>query len=181
MVPLAEDPEQGVSFSRFLRLALLAVVIFAFLHWFVFESISVASGSMEPTLPVGTHAVLDKVTLRFRPPRRGDIVSFRSPVGKAGEYLKRVIALPGDTVELRSKKVVLNGVEQTEPYVKHTRPDERLAGDTMGPVTMPKDCLFVLGDNRDESDDSSVWVDEENRPAPCLPSKNVVGIVRGFF
>src|SRR5262249_4614821 len=124
------------------------------------EPIYIATGSMEPTLPVGAKLIEDKITFRFREPRRGEIVLFRPPVGDGRrDYGKRVIGLPGDVVEIRAKKVFLNGREQDEPYVKHTRAGERLIGDDLGPVTVPADGLFVLGDNRDESEDSSVWKD----------------------
>lgn len=179
---MTEDEDKGVSLGRFLQLAVFAVGLFAFLHWFVFESIVIASGSMEPTLKVGTHAFLDKVTLRLRAPRRGEIIAFKPPAGAQGEYVKRVIAVAGDTIELKEKMVILNGAELTEHYAKHTRAGERLVGDDIGPFTVRKDCYFVLGDNRDESNDSSVWKDPATgAPGACLPGRDVRGLIRGFF
>ncbi|MCX5789244.1 MAG: signal peptidase I [Elusimicrobia bacterium] len=172
---------EGVSLWRFLQLAVLAVCVFGALHLFVFESIVIPTASMEPKLPVGTHCFLDKVTYRLRAPARGDIIVFKAPAGAPEELVKRVIAVPGDTVELRDKKVVLNGVEQRERYVRHSRAEEKLVGDNLGPLEVPKGCYFVLGDNRDESNDSSVWKDSSGAPAPCVPADNVRGIVRGFF
>lgn len=147
----------------------------------MFESIYIPTASMEPTLRVGTHCFLDKVTYRLREPRRGEIVVFRSPVDPKEELAKRLIALPGDTVELRDKRVLLGGVEQAEPYVRYTRAGERLQGDNVPSRTLRAGCYFVLGDNRDESNDSSIWKDKDGDPAPCLLRRHIRGIVRGFF
>lgn len=164
---------------RFLRLAAIAAGIAALLRLYVFESISIASASMEPTLPVGSVAVLDKVTYRFRTPRRGDIVIFRSPVAPEEEMGKRIVALEGDIVEIKGKRLVLNGRLAAEPYTLHARVLERLVGDDFGPVRVPAGHAFVLGDNRDRSEDSSVWKDPRTGEArPFLPLGNVRGLVR---
>lgn len=171
-----------MTFRRFLELLLVALCGFAALRGFVFETISIATASMEPTLPVGTHAVLDKVTYRFRPPRRGEIVIFRAPVPPHEEMGKRVIGLPGETVELRAKRLFIDGNPVAEPYVEHRRAAERLVGDDFGPELVPPGRLFVLGDNRDESHDSSVWKDPATGEAlPFVPLSEVRGVVRGFF
>ena len=167
--------------ARLLYLLGLALAIVAPLRLWVAEPIYIASASMEPTLPVGLHALLDRLTLRLRAVRRGDIIVLRPPVGEAQDSVKRVIALPGETVELRAKKVFLDGRELDEPYVEHTRPGERLEGDDLGPITVPPASLFVLGDNRDESRDSSVWRDDEGRRVFFVAGKDVRGLVRGFF
>jgi signal peptidase I len=120
---------------------------------------------MAPTLTKGQHLFLDKVTFRFRSPGRGEIVAFRSPVGEDHESVKRVIAVAGDTVELRSKKVHLNGEPLDEPYAWYERAGEALKGDTMPPARVPEGGLFVLGDNRDNSNDSASWTD----PATGVP------------
>lgn len=141
------------------RLAFLLVIALAVvlpLRAWVAEPITIASPSMEPTLKVGTLLILDKWTLSGRGPRRGEVISFLSPVGPE-ELVKRVIAGPGETVELRAKKVFVDGRELPEPYVVHSRPDERLDGDDLAPLAVPDGCYFVLGDNRDDSKDSSVW------------------------
>ena len=137
---------------------------------------------MEPTFPVGAFVLMDKVTLRWREPRRGEVIVFSSPLREDKELVKRVIALPGDTVELRAKKVLVNGVELDENYTQHTRAEERLAGDNLGPLTVPPKGIFVLGDNRDESKDSSVWKDpDDGEPIYFLPRRRVTGLVRGFY
>ncbi|NNN05628.1 MAG: signal peptidase I, partial [Elusimicrobia bacterium] len=134
-------------------------------------------GSMEPTLSVGTLLILDKWTLRVRPPRRREIVSFRSPVS-AEDMVKRVIAVPGDQIELRGKQVILNGAAQDEGYAVHRRQNETLDGDDLGPMTVPADSYFMLGDNRDESDDSTVWRAPSGRRVYFVARSALQGIVR---
>ncbi len=145
----------------------------------VAEPIVVASASMLPGLRVGEVMVLDRWTLRGRGPRRGEIVSFRSPVGDL-DMVKRVIAVPGDEVQIKHKAVYLNGRLQDEPYALHTLPRARLDGDDLGPLTVPPDSYFVLGDNRDQSDDSSVWRDPEGRRVYFVPRAALQGLVRAL-
>lgn len=168
-----------MSLARLLWLALIAALVVLPVRHFVGEPIYVASPSMEPTLSVGQHALLDKIALRFREPARGEIVVFRSPV-EEHDSIKRVVALPGETVELRDKKVYLNGKPLEEPYAVHRRASEKLKGDDLGPFVVPERHLFVLGDNRDESLDSSVWTDPSTgAPQPFLPIRAVRGLFRG--
>jgi signal peptidase I len=164
----------------FARLSFLLAVAFAVvlpIRAWVLEPITIASASMEPTLRVGTLMILDKWSLASRVPERGDVVSFRSPVG-AEDLVKRVIAVPGDTVEIRQKKVLVNGKELDEPYIVHDRPNERLDGDNLGPLTVPERSYFVLGDNRDESNDSSVWKTASGERVYFLRASALQGIVR---
>ena len=162
---------------RFLKLPAIALAIVIPARAWIAEPVYVASPSMEPALKTGTLLILDKLTLRVRPPRRGDILSFRSPV-EPQDLLKRVIALPGETIEMREKTVFINGKELDEPYAVHSRAGERLAGDTLAPLVVPENSFFVLGDNRDESNDSSVWKDADGDPAPFLRLRFIQGIVR---
>ena len=162
---------------RLLKLVAIALAVVLPARAWVGEPVYVASPSMEPALKTGTMLILDKLTLRMRPPLRGDVLSFRSPVD-SHDLLKRVIALPGETIEMREKVVFINGKELDEPYVVHSRPGERLEGDTMGPLVVPENGFFVLGDNRDESNDSSVWKDAEGNPVRFLRLRLIQGIVR---
>jgi signal peptidase I len=169
-----------LSLGRFFQLFLIAAAATLGLRSCIGEPIYIATASMEPTLPVGSHGFLDKMTLRLREPRRGEVIVFRSPFEEKGDLVKRVIALPGDTVELRAKKVVLNGQPLEEPYVVHSRADEKLKGDDLGPLKVPDGHFFVLGDNRDESNDSSVWTDPKTGQAqPFVDSGEVRGLLRG--
>lgn len=153
-------------------------VTMPFRAW-VAEPITIASASMEPTLRVGTLMILDKWTLSGRGPRRGEIISFRSPVG-AEDLVKRVIAVPGDEVEIRAKRVFVNGKPLEEPYAVHDRANERLNGDDLGPLTVPDRSYFVLGDNRDESNDSSVWKSTSGERVYFLTKDALQGVVRAL-
>lgn len=147
------------SVKRLLTLILVAAVLAALFRLYVVEGIYVASASMEPTLAVGTNFFLDKLTFRFRAPRRDDIIVFPSPVREEHDLVKRVIAVGGDTIEIKDKAVILNGAPLKEDYVKHSRSSELLQGDNIAPMKVPEGALFVMGDNRDESGDSRDWVD----------------------
>ena len=105
-----------MSLRRTLFLFLIAATVALMLRACVVEGIYIATASMERTLHVGTHFWLDKMTFRFRAPRRGEIVILRSPVPPHNEMAKRVVAVAGDTVELREKKLYLNGEPQEESY-----------------------------------------------------------------
>jgi signal peptidase I len=146
---------------RLLFLVCIAVGIALFIRTFLFDTISVASGSMEPTLDVGTHFLVNRWLYRLHDPAHGDIVVFTSPVDHETGFIKRVIAVGGDQVELRDKKVYLNGTLLEEPYTIYKRANENLAGDNLGPLTVPDGDVFVLGDNRDESFDSTTWTDSK--------------------
>ena len=131
---------------------------------------------MEPTLHVDTHFWVNRWIYRLHSPERGDIVDFRSPVDGERGLIKRVIAVPGDDIELRDKKVYLNGKILEEPYAMYKRANELLAGDNLGPLKVPGNSVFVLGDNRDESYDSTTWKDAKTgKPIYYLPVKNIKG------
>ena len=179
---LEEDRNSGYpyimpEFARGAYLLALALAVVLPVRAWVLEPITIASASMEPTLRVGTLLILDKLSLELHAPERGDVISFRSPVG-VEDLVKRVIAVPGDVVEIRAKKVLVNGRELDEPYVVHDRPNERLDGDTLGPLTVPDNSYFVLGDNRDESNDSSVWKTAAGERVYFLKAASLQGIVR---
>ncbi len=146
---------------------------------FVAQATQVPTESMKPTIMVGDHFFLDKLAfganypdfMRSYLPRRslerGDIVAFRSPTQGDIPFVKRLIALPGDTVEIRDKNVLVNAEQLDEPYKIHVdysiyradpwTPSELQARDNYGPVTLPENSYFVMGDNRDNSNDSRYW------------------------
>ena len=168
--------------KRLLFLFFIAAFITVFFRTFVLEGIYVASASMEPTLPVGTNYFLEKVTLKFTKPKRGDIVVFPSPVEPGKDLIKRVIGTGGDTIEIRRKEVFLNGAKLEEDYVKHTRSTEMLVGDNLGPLEVPENMIFVMGDNRDESGDSRDWKDKGNEEhIYYIPVEKIKGKIIRFF
>ena len=138
--------------------------------------IYVATGSMEPTLYIGGHYLINRMVYRFHDPERGDIVALIDPVdGETGD-IKRVIAIGGDRVELREKKVYVNGKLLNEPYTIHKRAGQQLIGDTLGPLTVPEGHCFVLGDNRDVSMDSSYWTNPKtHEPIYFIPYSSIKG------
>ncbi|MGA2090567.1 MAG: signal peptidase I [Endomicrobiales bacterium] len=144
---------------RLLFLFCIAAVVAVVFRTFVVEGIYIASASMEPTLSVGSHFFLQKLGYRFHPPRRGDIVVFSLPEMRAHDMVKRVIGLPDERIEIKDKSVFINGVLYNEPYVKHTRPGEALEDDSVPEMVVPHNSYFVMGDNRDESNDSRDWKD----------------------
>ncbi len=145
---------------------------------YAFEGIYLASNSMAPTLPEGRHIIVNKFSFAFSRPRRGDVVMFDLPAHPEKGLVKRVIAVGGDHIEIRRKAVILNGQELNEPYVQHTRPDEILVGDNIPDTEVPKDTLFVMGDNRDVSGDSRDWNDAQGRWTPFVPVTRVRGLVQ---
>lgn len=166
--------------KRWLFLLTLGVLGALFFRAFVAEGIVVASGSMEPTLPVGGHYFLNKSTFRWRSPRRGDIVVFPSPVAQV-DLIKRVVALETEEVKLVNKQVIVNGQPLWEPYAQHTRPLEKLDGDDESYGRVPAGHVFVLGDNRDESGDSRDWKDPQTgAPIHFVAVKDLRGTLVRF-
>jgi len=114
--------------------------------------------SMAPTLMLGDHVIVNKKYYTMMKPQRGDVVIFPYPKNPEKDYLKRVVGLPGETIEIKDKQVYINGQPLEEPYVMYTQsrplPPSMAAMDKFGAVTVPNGKLFVLGDNRDNSLDS---------------------------
>lgn len=147
--------------KRWIFLIALGVLGALVVRKFVLEGVYVASPSMEPTLTVGTHFFVEKLTFQFRSPRRGEIILFDSPVKEGVGLIKRVIALPGETIAIQNKKVYVNGQPLKEDYVTFKRRDEILVGDNISDMKVMEDSYFVMGDNRDESGDSRDWKNKE--------------------
>src|SRR5262245_6115801 len=155
---------------------IIFVVVFTSL---IAQATQVPTESMKPTILVGDHFFLDKISfpgnfpafmrpyLPHRTIRHGDIIAFKSPVDQNIPFVKRVIGVPGDTVEIRSKTLYLNGEKLDEPYKIHIDPEiykndtwnpqELVIRDNYGPQVVPPDKFLVLGDNRDNSQDSRYW------------------------
>jgi signal peptidase I len=135
----------------------------------VAQATVVPSESMSPTILVGDHFFLDKVAFpanyptvlqKYLPTRaihRGDIVAFWSPENPNIRLVKRVIGLPGEKVELRHRELYINDHKLDEPYVVHIDAQEVGRRDNFGPIRIPPDHFFFMGDNRDNSNDSRFW------------------------
>lgn len=152
----------------------IAVILALFIRTFVVQAFKIPTGSMEPNLLVGDHLLVNKFVfgpttggfergvLPMRAVRRGDIVVFKYPEEPDRDFIKRVIGLPGETLEVRQRQVLINGEALDEPYAHFLFPvaaDDN-GGDVRsryGPVTVPDGHLFAMGDNRDNSQDSRYW------------------------
>lgn len=118
----------------------------------------IATSSMAPTLLPGDYFIIDKKYYGSRKPGRGDIVVFQSPVGTSRDFIKRVVGLPGETIEIVDRKVTIDKKFIAEPYLMRSAIGKNVTGPqselNFGPVTIPENSLFLLGDNREGSNDS---------------------------
>ena len=155
-----------------------AVILALIIRTFCVQAFKIPSGSMIPTMLVGDHLLVNKIIYGtpvdipftditvfhmpgFRKPVRGEVIVFKYPEDPTRDFIKRVIAVEGDTVQLLDKKLYVNGKYVQEPYVQYTDNSMRLGRleprDNFGPFLVPKNKLFMMGDNRDNSYDSRWW------------------------
>ncbi len=156
------------------RVLAIALVIALAVRIFIAEPRYIPSNSMDPTLYIGDRLLVEKVSYRWQSPQRGDVVVFAPPpqltrLGyESGQaFIKRVIGEPGQTVQVRQGQVVVDGVPLQEPYILEP------PAYTMNPVVVPEGQVFVMGDNRNDSNDSHVW--------GGLPQGNIIGRARWRF
>ncbi len=124
------------------------------------QAYKIPSGAMVPTLQIGDHVLTDKTAYHGHPPKRFDVVVFEFPKDPEKMFVKRVIGLPGDTIEIMNGKVWINGSELSEPYAYHSEGEggsRGSPGEYMGPKQIPEGSYFMMGDNRDQSYDSRFW------------------------
>ncbi|MCK5203161.1 MAG: signal peptidase I [Desulfobacterales bacterium] len=168
----SEYPKKG-ALRENIEAILVAIVIALFIRTFVVQAFKIPSGSMKQTLQIGDHILVNKfiygvkvpylheTIIPLKKPRRGDIIVFKYPVDPHKDFIKRVIGIPGDEIEIRDKKLYVNQKRVNHDYGVYT--DSRILSanvrprDNFGPVTVPQHSLFVMGDNRDESFDSRFW------------------------
>jgi signal peptidase I len=164
-------PDAGarISFRRVLTYILLAFIVILPVRVFVAQPFLVSGGSMTPTFSSGDYLVVDELSYRFHPSERGDIIIFRYPLDPDQVFIKRIIALPGERVQVKQGHVYVfnaehpDGMQLTEPYIQNQ-------SETLGspsPVTLGTGEYFVLGDNRTGSSDSRTW--------GILPEDDIVG------
>lgn len=151
-----------------LRILLLALAIALVVRLFIAEPRFIPSNSMEPTLHIGDRLIVEKLSYRLRSPQRGDVVVFNPPpqltalgYSSGQAFIKRVIGQPGQTVQVSQGQVQVDGRALVEPYILAAPNYE------MVPVEVPPGYVFVMGDNRNDSNDSHVW--------GVLPQTNIIG------
>jgi signal peptidase I len=199
---LDEKMDQHLGFARkstvreYSESIVVAVAIALLLRAFVIEAFQIPSGSMIPTLEIGDHIFVSKFAygvgipftnkkiLALREPHRGDVIVFKYPLGPETDYIKRVVGLPGDRVEIRRNEVFINGkpmprelqssgvcadsegsgdrpcelwLEHLDGHPHKTRHEPERLPTEFGPKDIPAGHVFVMGDNRDNSNDSRVW------------------------
>jgi len=160
-------------FREYAEAAVIAIILALLIRTFVVQAFKIPSGSMEPTLLVGDHILvnkflygikipfINKTLIPISDPKRNDVIVFIYPVDKSKDFIKRVIGLPGDEIEIVDNKIYINGESFEDRYGYYPDLGRRAvvpAGkNRFGPVTVPKDQLFVMGDNRNHSYDSRFW------------------------
>jgi signal peptidase I len=177
--------------GRWITELIVIVMVVLLIRAFVAQAYNIPSGSMKPTLLVGDFILVNKLVYRFSEPKRGDIVVFKYPIDPNIDFIKRIVALPGEQVEVRNNQVFINGkplplievgrgeengvrkviYEEVLPEgIKHKvqfYEDFPFSKRDFGPVVVPPNHYFVMGDNRDNSEDSRYW--------GFLPRENIVG------
>lgn len=132
--------------------------IFAAIYLFVAQFHKVSGNSMVPTMHNGDYLITEKVSYRFRNPQRGEIVVLKNPRDESQDFIKRIIAVPGDTLEIKNKSVYLNGTQLRENYLPPAVPTPSGTFLTEGAVVKAaSNQYFVFGDNREHSSDSREW------------------------
>ncbi len=173
----AADEQRKSTVREYYEALLIAVIFVNFARIFVFQAFKIPTGSMEDNLKVGDHIIVNKFIygpgptlgglLPLRDIKRDDIIVFRYPLQPDTDFVKRVIGMPGDTVQIRDKVVSVNGAPLSEPYVLHddpqiyplqpALPEPYRSRDQFGPFKVPEGQYFAMGDNRDRSSDSRYW------------------------
>jgi signal peptidase I len=197
MTTMSEESEDRPSFKKsvareYLESIVVAVILALFIRTFAVQAFKIPTGSMKENLLIGDHLLVNKLVYSpsmgpledtlfgKRTIERGHVVVFKFPEDPDRDFIKRVIGLPGETVEIRNKKVYIDGEPLDEPYVHFLDPPRRpddpefglrgdSARDNWGPRVVPEGHLLVLGDNRDNSRDSRFWT------FPFLPRDQVKG------
>lgn len=168
---LLSTPQKKKSiFREYGEALLIALVLALVIRTFIVQAFKIPSESMLETLQVGDHLLVNKFLygvkwpftnayiVRGADPEYGDIIVFEYPKEPALDYIKRIVGLPGDVVEMRNKQFYRNGKPLNEAFIRHNDAGRiEPLRDNFGPLTVPADKYFVMGDNRDNSQDSRFW------------------------
>ena len=172
---MTEDntPRPKTKTKEYIESIIIAILIALFIRTFIICAYKIPSRSMVPTLLVGDHILVSKfiygvkipllrtTIIPVREPKRGEIIVFIYPHDRSKDFIKRVIGVAGDKIEINNKKIFINGKEYSDSFGTYSDtmiyPSSMQPRDNFGPVTVPEKSLFVMGDNRDESLDSRFW------------------------
>lgn len=168
-----EGIKKKSTFREYAEAAAIAVLLALFIRSFIVQAFKIPSGSMEPTLLIGDHILVNKFVygvktpfiyktlIPISKPERDDVIVFIYPVDKSKDFIKRVIGLPGDKIEIFDNVIHLNGKPYADKHGFYSEPGSKRLnpgdGSRFGPVTVPDNQYFVMGDNRDHSYDSRFW------------------------
>lgn len=141
-------------------------VLFLVCQNFIFRSAVVSGPSMEPTLHHGERLIILKLPFLFGSPKRNDVVAFPYKENPSQHFIKRIIGLPGDIIDIQNRMITVNGIELNDEF---TNGQLLSIGDAMFPLTVPAGCYFVMGDNRDQSNDSRY------AGVGCIAKKDMMG------
>lgn len=139
---------------EYAKIFVIAAAVVFILNKTLIVNAKVVSGSMETTVMTGSRVLVNRQAYLFGEPKRGDIVTFYCPDSPKQEYFKRILGLPGETIEGRNGDVYINGKKLEEPYIKEKMKDN------FGPYEIPEGSYFMMGDNRNNSWDSRFWVNK---------------------
>jgi signal peptidase I len=161
------------KFVEYAEAIIIAILIAFLIRTFIVQAFKIPSGSMKPTLLIGDHILVNKFIygvkipfirknlISISEPKRGDVIVFIYPEDRSKDFIKRVIGVGGDTIEIRNKKIFLNGLPFQDTHGVYVDdfiiPGTIQPRDNFGPMTVPKDAVFTMGDNRDQSYDSRFW------------------------
>lgn len=139
------------------------------------QAFKIPSGGMSPSLYVGDHILVDKFSYNFANPKRIDIIVFKYPKDESRKFVKRIIGLPGEKLEIKQQHVFINDQLLSEPYAYHQDVEKNnlYPRDNFGPITINEEHVFVMGDNRENSQDSRYW--------GLLPFDNIDGKVKTIY
>ena len=167
---LRSAPPKKPLWREYGEALLVALLLALVIRTFVVQAFKIPSESMLQTLLVGDHLLASKFSYGVKvpftnyyvykgsDPQRGEIIIFEYPNDPSVDYIKRIVGTPGDTIEVRNKQLFRNGEAVKESFIRFTEPDRiQPVRDNFGPVTVPADKYFVMGDNRDNSMDSRFW------------------------
>jgi signal peptidase I len=175
-----QAPKKSIA-REYIEAILIALLLALFIRTFIVQAFKIPSGSMKNTLLIGDHILVSKfsygthipneipfiniklfddIVLFSKVPKRGDIIVFKFPKDETRDFIKRVIGLPGDLLEVRRQKVYINNKPYEDVHARHTDlPSDSplVPRDDFGPILVPDDHVFVMGDNRENSQDSRYW------------------------